>query len=247
MNQTGRNWPGDRERVLLEEAYVLHRRPYRETSALVDILSARHGRLPLLAKGLRRGKSADPLQPFRLLRVSWTGNVEFPLYTGAESIGAAPILVGAALYCALYLNELLLHLLPPGDPCPKVFRLYRDSLARLEPEAGRENTLRRFELGLLEEIGYGLDLYAEIDPARRYLYVIEQGLAEAKLDHTDSISGATLLNLRRGALEDAGELREAKHLMRRLLNHYLGGRPLKSRTLFQTVPPAPSPSTASSP
>lgn len=235
MKGTGQSLPGDRERVLLEDAYVLHRRPYLESSALVDILSLHHGRLRLLAKGVRRGKSALPLQPFLPLRLSWTGGAELPLFTAAEAAGTAPGLSGTALYCGFYLNELLLHLLPSRDPCPAVFRLYRDSLARLQAETERESALRFFELGLLEEIGYGLALDPEIDPARHYLYVIEQGLVEIEAAGTESISGATLLGLMRGRLEHAGELREAKRLLRRLLNHYLDGRPLKSRTLFQSA------------
>jgi DNA repair protein RecO (recombination protein O) len=242
MNVAGSNYPDDRNRILLEDAVILHRRAYRESSLLVDVFSFGYGRLRLLAKGAKRSRNSQfyLLQPFVLLRLSWTGRGELPVLTAAEPVGDAIMLDGSALYCGFYMNELLLHLLPPHDPHPQVYRLYLDALRQLGAEQCREKVLRFFEIALLEEIGYGLSLDREahgqeIDPAKRYSYVLEQGPVEAGERGTDSVLGSTLLGLKRKSLENPDELQEAKRLMRRVLHHYLNGRALKSRDLFKSI------------
>jgi DNA repair protein RecO (recombination protein O) len=240
MNGTAHGGPEDRSRVWLEDAVILHRRAYRETSLLLDAFSVNSGRLRLLAKGVKRGRTARShlLQPFVRLRLSWSGRGELPIMAAAEPGDGAVHLDGAGLFCGFYMNELLLHLLPLHDPHPEVFRLYLDALERLGTEECRENILRCFEVGLLEELGYGLSLERDaaggqaIDPAKTYAYVIDQGPIEADAG-MDSVHGSTLLGLRQKRLGSPDELQEAKRLMRRVIHHYLNGRPLKSRDLFK--------------
>jgi DNA repair protein RecO (recombination protein O) len=231
----------DSGRVLLTQAVVLHRRAYRETSLLLDVCSADHGRLRLLAKGVKRGKSplAHLLQPFVMLRLSWAGRGELPVLTAAEPAGPGLSLDGTALFCGFYINELLLNLLPSHDPHPEVFRLYLETLRQLGSEASQEKVLRYFEAALLEEVGYGLSLDREaqgreIDPAKLYAYVVDEGpVAAEAAAAADAIHGATLLGLKRRNLENPEALQEAKRLMRRVVHHYLNGRTLKSRELFR--------------
>lgn len=219
----------------LEDAVVLHRRAYRETSLLVDAFAARSGRLRLVAKGAKRGKTPTCLQPFAALRLAWSGEGDLATLTRAEPGPVGFRLDGAGLYCGFYLNELLLHLLAPRDPHPEVFELYLDALARLATEDNREQVLRDFELDLLAAIGYGLFLDPDtIDPTKTYAYVIDHGPIEAAPDaHT--VHGATLLALGQRQLANPEQRTEAKRLMRRVLNHYLNGRPLKSRDLFKQL------------
>lgn len=229
-------------RAVLEDAVILHRRPYRETSLLLDAFSSGQGRLRLLAKGAKRGPAARAhvLRCFVPLRLSWSGRGELPVLTGAE-LGGDPVpLEGTALYCGLYLNELLLRLLPDRDPCPEVFLLYLDTLDRLATAASPEAALRRFESGLLSHIGYGLALEREavtgrpIDPAQSYDYLIDQGgPVPAQPPGPDSVQGSTLLALSREQLDTPQALREAKRLLRRVIGHHLNGRALKSRDLFK--------------
>jgi DNA repair protein RecO (recombination protein O) len=100
-----------------------------------------------------------------------------------------------------------------------------------------EPILRRFEIRLLGHLGLGPMLDrdiagAPIDPQRRYTYDIFAGPCLAGGSAADVVSGATLLGLRHGEFGDSEQLREARVLMRRVLNHHLDGRPLKSRELF---------------
>jgi DNA repair protein RecO (recombination protein O) len=241
MTGSGSIPPDPGGRVFLEEGMVLHRRAYRETSLLVDLFTAGHGRLRLIAKGARRGRNAPAqlLQPFVPVRLSWAGRGELPTLTGVEAAGSGFGLDGSALFCGFYMNELLLHLLPLHDPHPAVFRLYRDTLKRLHDPQGRETALRGFEAGLLEEIGYGLSLDREatagqaIEPGKLYAYVVEQGPVEIAEPRADAVHGATLLGLKHKRLDDPAGLSEAKRLLRRVIHHYLNGRPLKSRDLFK--------------
>jgi DNA repair protein RecO (recombination protein O) len=151
-------------------------------------------------------------------------------------------LAGAHLFCGFYLNELLWRLLPQHDSHPRIFDHYEETLSRLR-EAGAgcaETALRFFELALLREIGYGplLEHDAEsgeaIRPDRHYIYHREKGPVAAE-PGVRAVSGACLLGLRDGRLSNAGELREAKRLMRCLIDPLLDGRPLKSRELFKSV------------
>lgn len=229
------------ERVTLQDAYVLHRRPYRETSLLLDVLTPHFGVFRLIAKGALRKKGSRfaVLQPFVPLSISWIGRSELSLLCGAESRDSAWGLERKALFCGFYMNELVLRLLPARDPHPGIFALYENSLSRLHASESLDEVLRFFELALLDEVGYGLALGheiengAEIRAEKSYLYLVERGPLES-LAGEDTIRGSTLLSLREGHFYGPAEMGEAKRLMRRVINHHLGGRPLKSRELFRS-------------
>ena len=59
-------------RIQLAPAYILHHRPYRDTSRIFEVLTREHGRLSLFARGVRgpKAKLASILQPFQLLLLS---------------------------------------------------------------------------------------------------------------------------------------------------------------------------------
>ncbi|MEN9427017.1 MAG: repair protein, partial [Pseudomonadota bacterium] len=151
-----------------------------------------------------------------------------------------PLLGGQALLCAYYLNELLMRLLPREDPHPVLFRAYGDALRALAAGEGQEVILRRFELALLQELGYGLQLDSDADgapvrPELRYAYIIERGavpLDEYGIDDPSVVAGRVLLDMARGDFREPETLAGAKALMRRLIQHYLGGQVLQSRRVF---------------
>lgn len=227
----------------MRPAYVIHARPYRETSLLLEILTPEAGRIGLVARGVRRPKSAlkPLLQPFRPLWVDWRGRGELGTLTGAEAAGAAVLLQGRRLWSGLYLNELIQRLLPRDDSHPELFVAYVNALNGLAAASdgeAEEAVLRLFERDLLEAIGYGLSLERDaatgdaIDAATHYFYRLDAGPCTEDDGRSPRVSGATLLALARSELSDPGLLREAKQLMRAALAPHLGDRPLKSRTLF---------------
>lgn len=227
-------------RVSLQPAWILHRKPYRNTSALVEAFTRDHGRVGLVARGVSgpRSRWQALLQPFRPLLLSWQGRGELYTLTDAEPDGATPELSGRQVLAAFYVNELLLRLTQRADALSGVFELYRHSLAVLS-EQDAESALRGFERDLLRELGYGLVLSHEADsdvPIAAdglYRYVAELGpvrlAAGANLE--GAVHGRTLLELASGTLTDTESRREAKRLMREVLSFYLGDRPLKTRAL----------------
>jgi len=229
-----------RGQVLLEPSVVLHCKPYRETSLFVDVLTEHHGRLRLVAKGARKGKSpwSQVLRPFNRVEVSWIGRGDLPSMTSAESKGPLWSLKGAALYSGFYLTELLFNFLPANDPQPEIYHLYCETLKSLAEEVGIQESLRYFELSLLDEVGYGLNLFEDsngypIEPTRYYHYVPERGAVLLDAPAPDAVSGHTLVAMASRTLEGSIELKESRAMMRFIIGHHLNGRPLKSRELFK--------------
>ncbi len=226
-------------RVDAQPAYVLHLRAYRDTSAIVDIISRDYGRVSILAKGLKgrakgRQQWRGALQLGNLLHISWQGRAELKLLTDVQLNSDFP-LRGDALYCTFYINELLERLLQPLDPQAEIFDLYGRCLLGLSSGAALEPTLRRFELALLDALGYGIDFSGLSGGSdNRYIYDSEQGFcpAPASLGDTASSYPADLLmRLALGEL-DVATLPLAKRLSRQALAPLLGERPLQSRKLF---------------
>jgi DNA repair protein RecO (recombination protein O) len=225
----------------LEQAFVLHRRDYANTSLLLEVFSGAHGRFPVIAKGAKRGRTpaAAVLQPFIPLWLSWTGRGEVRTLARAETAGNALALSGKALFCGFYLNELLMRLLGRNDPHESLFAFYHAALSRLAAGPDLDGPLRQFELRLLQDTGYALDVEREWDtgqpvqPGCKYVYEAERGMrAAAAGEEADLVCGDTLLALAAGEPLGGSLAREARGLMRVALAPYLGPRPLRSRELF---------------
>lgn len=229
-----------RNRVDAAPAFVLHNYPFRETSLIVEVFARDHGRVALLARGARRPRSAirGLLLAFQPLELSWSGQGEVKTLVKAEWQGGQPLLTGRALFCAYYLNELLLTLLPREDAHETLFDIYAQTLQRFA-NALKESDLRCFERALLQELGYGLTLARDergqsVEADGFYAYEIERG--PIRLAHSGgaclAFSGKTLIDLAEGDFSDPRSLIEAKQLMRMLITHYTGGKGLESRKIF---------------
>ena len=231
-----------------EPAFVLHSYPYRETSLIVEALTAGFGRIGLIARGAKRPRSElrGLLLAFQPLALSWTGRGELKGLTRAEWRGGLPLLTGAALLCGFYLNELILKLVPREDPHPRLFEQYEATLAALATRknaAARAELLRGFELVLLAELGYALPLTRDADtgapvvPDQRYHYAFDRGPQRAAEPHArwPIVHGATLLALASQRFPDAASAAEAKRLMRDVLDHYLEHRRIFSRRIVQDL------------
>ncbi|MCQ8104235.1 DNA repair protein RecO [Methylomonas sp. SURF-2] len=221
--------------VYLQPAFILQHRPYRETSQLLEVYTRDFGIVSVLAKGVRKEKSrlAGVLLPFTLLQLSYLDKSELKTLTQAEFVRAYS-LQRLALYCGFYLNELLQRFLYRNDPHPELFAGYQSSLEELLAGLHIEQTLRYFELALLEACGYGLELDVEhnrrrIDSRRRYRFEANAGLFE---DAEGYVSGASLLRLSAKAPLIGAALPESKQLLRAMLDGHLQGRPLQSRDVL---------------
>jgi DNA repair protein RecO (recombination protein O) len=235
-----------RERRDDQLAFVLHTYPYRETSAIVEILSAQYGRVALVARGAKRTRSElrGVLQAFQPLTISWAGTGELKTLIRAEWRGGLPLVTGSALLCGFYLNELVLKLLPREDPHPRLFDEYESALSQLANGAEQAPLLRRFELRLLAELGYALPLTHEVDtgrpvdPAERYYYAFDRGprtLAAEPGRRYPVVRGATLLALASADYRAPDSAAEAKRLMREVLDYYLEQRTIVSRRVVRDL------------
>lgn len=225
-----------------DSGYVLHSRRYRETSLIVEFLTETRGRVAAVARGALRRNSvlAASLQPLTPLRLQFGGRGELMNLVRAEPVAHPPLLAGERLYCLFYVNELVMRLTASHDPNQALFEIYCDALAALTGDSAIEMTLRRFEKQLLDALGFGLQLDCEADSDQPlaaegyYHYDVERGPVPIGPEATGiRVRGATLLALGLDETLSAEALREAKRLMRHVLNHHLDGRPLTSRKLFE--------------
>jgi DNA repair protein RecO (recombination protein O) len=231
-------------RVDLTPGYLLHHRPWRDTSRILEVLTREHGRLTLFARGVRGAgaKLAPVLQPFQLLLWSWSGRGEAPNLTGAErAAGGATALPPSCLLAAFYLNELLLRLTTRHDALPRLFDHYHGTLEALRAGAPLAPCLRVFEKRLLEELGYGLDLAAEahsglpIESDGYYEFLPGSGLVRARVHAERALCGSSLLSLARETPSGARELEDAQRLLQAALGACLEGRPLATRAVAKAM------------
>jgi DNA repair protein RecO (recombination protein O) len=247
--------------------FVLHSYPYLETSLIVETFTRSHGRVVAVAKGAKRPTSAmkSRLNPFQGLLLTWFGKSDLKTLKTVEHAEIYPQLSGAALMSAFYMNELLLKLAQREDAHEALYDAYEDAIVTLttnrahaEPGAVIAIALRKFEMSLLSELGYALqltedaDTHDAIDAGERYVYVMERGpvcvrnagrnngqhitlRAYSNVGDGLQLSGKTLLDLAVGDFRDPQTQAQAKLLMRRAINQLLGDKPLHTRQLIRDL------------
>lgn len=228
--------------VLLAPAFVLHQYAYRDTSRIVEIFTAEHGRLGLFARGAGSPKSTvrGVLRPFQRLLISWSGKGDAVQLVSAENDGTPNSLAPSRLMSGFYLNELLLKLTERCDPHPEIFDSYTQCVAALCSGAPEEPQLRRFEKRLLDDLGYGLELAqaddgSPVDPAHYYRFAAQGAAQLCVADAPGAVSGQSLADLDAERFSDARSLRDAKRVLRAALDSCLDGRVLKSREVMRDL------------
>lgn len=231
-------------RVQQQPGYILHHRPFRDSSQILDVFTRDHGKIAVVARGSRgsRSRLAGVLRPFLPLRVSWVAKSDLGTLTGAEAAGAPSGVVGDAMLAAYYVNELLLHFLHRFDPQPEIFALYEETIAALVGTTEVAPPLRSFEFEFLSLLGYAVNLDHEfgsrepLDVELNYEYRMEQGLVRVERNSGRLVfSGKTLCGIAAQRFEDAEVLLAANRLMRDIIAFNLGGKELKSRKVLMEV------------
>ena len=223
----------------LTSVYVLHTRPFRNTSLIAELFSETHGRISVVARSARGQKSRyqGQLQLFTPMLASWLGNHELKTLGQIELKEMPHQLNQKPLFCGFYLNELLLRVLHKEDPHPALFQYYRNSLLQLEKNESMAAVLRLFEKKLLEELGFGLPLHREAEKNSPlcadifYDYIPAQGFHPSS---NGQFSGRDLLAIASENFKEESTQQAAKRLMRFALAPLLGEKPLNSRELFVT-------------
>lgn len=222
--------------------FLLHRRSYRETSYLSDLFTLELGKVSAVARGVRgsKGDKKSLLQSFQPLLLSISGKHELRNLNQLEAAGSMLKLIGHQLFSAMYLNELLNRLLPKEVPHPELFVAYQQSLNWLANNGDIEPCLRQFELLLLDDMGYGIDLTQEYENGQaveadvEYCLVLENGIRriDKSAKASNRFSGEALLQVSHNVWTPQS-LQCAKRITRMALSPLLGHKPLKSRELFQ--------------
>jgi DNA repair protein RecO (recombination protein O) len=232
------------QRVQSEPAWLLHQRPFRDTSRILDVVTREHGRIALIARGSRAAKSRlrGILRPFLPLNMSWFIRTDLGTLTDAEMGGQPIVLTGDALMSGYYISELLLKLMHRHDPHPEIFDLYAATVTRLSTHTDVAPVLRAFEMELLRLLGYALNLeyenesHAVLQPEKNYEYRPEQGPVEA-MDREGAIvfTGSQLGAIARQEFSDADTLQCASRLLRHVIEHHLDGKELNTRKVLREL------------
>jgi len=226
-----------------QNIYILHTYPFKETSLIVEMLSKEFGRIAVAAKGARRPRSSlrGMLLPFQPLQATWSGLNELKTLHSIGWSNQFLSIDGDALICGFYLNELMMRLLPKDDPHPILYDYYHQAILDLSDHKGLSVTLRRFELRLLQELGYQVPLKNDIHGQtihldKTYIYRADSGPFEGKASAGSiEVLGKTLINMADDNYEDPLTEKQSKQLMRYLINHYIGDKPLHSKQLFMAA------------
>jgi len=235
--------------IELQPAYLLHSRPFRDNSLILDFLTPDFGRLSAISRGGRsaRSKSKSLLQPFTPVTISLSGKSELKTLRSIELRRGLVSLKGERLFSAMYMNEIIVRLFQTHEADHGFFQDYETALLQLGGGEPAEPVLRNFELTLLDALGYGVDFNAEAQThqplsAEHWYYFQEEsgfvkvqdaaGLVSADKPAANIFSGRDLLQIHERNFSEESTRRTAKLVIRGILGSHLGTAPLRSRSLF---------------
>ena len=222
---------------------ILHSRRYRENSRIVEVFTHEYGRVALVARvsAKKAGSRVSGLQPFHESLFRWRGRGELQ---NLQSLDALTIfeLKDKAAICGMYCNELLMRLTQKFLPLPDLYSRYRQTLEALACGKSLSPGLREFEMTLLEQLGYGLNLETDCLTAEpllddgHYYYHAQQGFSRRSpgMDAIE-IDGRFLQGMRGRDFSKPDVARQARRILGSAIQSQLGPRPLKSRQLLQSI------------
>ena len=223
-----------------DECFLLHQRAYGETSLIVEVFSKNNGKMSLMARGAKKPKSKffGYLAPFTKLQVTYSGRSDMKTLTNIDrDFSISTNSFSKTSYSLLYINELLMRLLPKDAAQEDLFLLYEQFLYKVTRGDELEITLRHFELDLLDMLGYGLDFENDIDrnesieSNKNYSFVPERGFRESS---NSNFSGEDIINIRTRELSKVSK-KYLKHLTTTAIHFCLDGRDLESRDIFKRI------------
>jgi len=229
-----------------EPAYLMHQRPFSESSQIINLFSRHFGRVDVIAKGSKRPKSKFKsfLQPFLPILVSWSGRSQLKTLRSIDlNIKQKTTLPNKQLMSAFYLNELILSLLTTTDPYPELFDCYALTIDKLSDIDSSEAVLRTFEINLLSQIGYAINFQTEamssneIEAEQVYRFVVEEGFirSNTKTPHHSLIKGSIIKAIEKGDYSTSQILKAAKRITRESIKYHLSGKELNTKKVFRSI------------
>ena len=223
-----------------DNCFLLHQRSYGETSIIADVFTQKSGKISFIAKGAKKPKSKffGYLVPFQKLKITYSGRSELKTLTSIDrDLASNSNTFSKVSYSLLYINELLMKLLPKDAKHEELFVLYDEFLKKIKKNKNLEISLRHFELDLLDMLGYGFDYDSEIDSNEpieaelSYVFVSERGFRKS---NSSSFKGKDILNIKKRKLEDV-PLKYLKEITTKAIGICLEGKDLTSRKIFKSI------------
>ena len=223
-----------------DNCFLLHQRSYGETSIIADVFTQKSGKISFIAKGAKKPKSKffGYLVPFQKLKITYSGRSELKTLTSIDrDLASNSNTFSKVSYSLLYINELLMKLLPKDAKHEELFVLYDEFLKKINKNNNLEISLRHFELDLLDMLGYGFDYDLEIDSndpieaELSYVFVSERGFRKS---NSSSFKGKDILSIKKRKLEDV-PLKYLKEITTKAIGICLEGKDLTSRKIFKSI------------
>ena len=223
-----------------DNCFLLHQRSYGETSIIADVFTQKSGKISFIAKGAKKPKSKffGYLVPFQKLKITYSGRSELKTLTSIDrDLASNSNTFSKVSYSLLYINELLMKLLPKDAEHEELFVLYNEFLKKINKNNNLEISLRHFELDLLDMLGYGFDYDSEIDSNEpieaelSYVFVSERGFRKS---NSSSFKGKDILSIKKRKLEDV-PLKYLKEITTKAIGICLEGKDLTSRKIFKSI------------
>ena len=223
-----------------DNCFLLHQRSYGETSIIADVFTQKSGKISFIAKGAKKPKSKffGYLVPFQKLKITYSGRSELKTLTSIDrDLASNSNTFSKVSYSLLYINELLMKLLPKDAKHEELFVLYDEFLKKINKYNNLEISLRHFELDLLDMLGYGFDYDSEIDSNEpieaelSYVFVSERGFRKS---NSSSFKGKDILSIKKRKLEDV-PLKYLKEITTKAIGICLEGKDLASRNIFKSI------------
>ena len=223
-----------------DECFLLHQRSYGETSIISEVFTKKNGRMSIIAKGAKKPKSKffGYLVPFYKLAITYSGRSELKTLTSIDrNLMDYNNTLSKKSYSLLYINELLIKLLPKDAAQSNLFDLYDNFLKQVSSKKDLEITLRNFELDLLDMLGYGLDFEYEIGsntPIKaneKYSYIPEKGFKNIE---SGNLSGEDIINVKKRNLSNVSK-NLLKDITTKAIGFCLDGKELTSRNIFKSI------------
>lgn len=220
----------------VQQAWLIHKQWSGETSARLTLFCRESGLIRTYFKGARSKKNAGNLELFTPLWVSLDSRHDRIFVSSIETMTLPVPLNGHGLFSGLYINELLYHAQALEHPDEQLFEAYEITLQALSQSCDAlqlEAALRRFEWTLLTSCGYPFSWSCTVEGTPVVEDVLYQFSAcRGFVPAATGIPGRYLLAIAQDNLDEALHLKAAKQVMRKAIDHLLGGRELKSRLLY---------------
>ena len=224
-----------------EDCFLLHQRSYGETSIIAEVFTRNLGKMSIIARGAKKPKSKffGYLVPFSRLKITFSGRSELKTLTNIDrDLSLTNSYLSKKSYSLLYINELMIKLLPKDAEHKPLFDLYSKFIQDSVNEEKIDYLLRNFELDLLEMLGYGINFHADINNEeeiklnKNYIFVAESGFMAS--DNAKDFSGEDIIKIRERNFADIST-KKLKQLTQATIMFCLEGKDLNSRQIFRRL------------